>query len=454
MVYKPLKRPRNAPDFNTKGGMLIITVIDAIMGSGKSSAAINYMNEHPTQKFVYITPFLDEVKRITDECRKIQMYEPVQRSEFRGSKVLHTLALVRNGCNVATTHRAFMSYPPELLEAIRKQQYTLIIDEDVDIIEKIDIKTGDLLLLEDAGWIYADENGEYHVSREVSEETVRLTSHTDILDVIRAHTVHKAEDPNEVNTTCFVWALPPELITAFKDTYVLTYMFEGQSLKKMFDLYGLPYSFGGIRYQPESGYHFADRPDYVPSYVPHIKEKIHLVDDEDRLNVFALDRRYRKKQQAVSAFSATWCRSKANAGELQQLKNNLNTFMRRRFADVPASQKMWSSFESVRGSLKGKGYATGFITYNQRATNKYRDRTHLAYCVNVYQHGSYQQYYEQVGVPLTREEQDAFALSTMVQWVWRSAIRDGKDIWLYVPSARMRKLFTDWMDRLSRGEAK
>ncbi len=38
------------------GGFMAIKVCDAIMGSGKSSAAISYMNEHPNQKFIYITP--------------------------------------------------------------------------------------------------------------------------------------------------------------------------------------------------------------------------------------------------------------------------------------------------------------------------------------------------------------------------------------------------------------
>lgn len=40
----------------------MIKVCDAIMGSGKSSAAINYMNEHPDKKFIYITPYLNKDK--------------------------------------------------------------------------------------------------------------------------------------------------------------------------------------------------------------------------------------------------------------------------------------------------------------------------------------------------------------------------------------------------------
>ena len=38
----------------------MIQVCDAIMGTGKSSAAITYMNEHKEEKFIYITPYLEE----------------------------------------------------------------------------------------------------------------------------------------------------------------------------------------------------------------------------------------------------------------------------------------------------------------------------------------------------------------------------------------------------------
>ena len=38
-----------------------------------------------------------------------------------------------------------------------------------------------------------------------------------------------------------------------------------------------------------------------------------------------------------------------------------------------------------------------------------------------------------------------FALSELIQWVWRSQIRDGKPIKLYLPSKRMRQLFQSWM---------
>ena len=46
--------------------------------------------------------------------------------------------------------------------------------------------------------------------------------------------------------------------------------------------------------------------------------------------------------------------------------------------------------------------------------------------------------------------EDMYALSTMIQWIWRSAIRDGKDINIYIPSKRMRTLLVDWINTVSK----
>ena len=46
-------------------------------------------------------------------------------------------------------------------------------------------------------------------------------------------------------------------------------------------------------------------------------------------------------------------------------------------------------------------------------------------------------------------KEDEWAVSIMVQWIWRSAIRDGEEIWIYIPSKRMRTLLENWIDEVS-----
>ena len=51
-------------------------------------------------------------------------------------------------------------------------------------------------------------------------------------------------------------------------------------------------------------------------------------------------------------------------------------------------------------------------------------------------------YYKSHGIEV---DEDLYALSIMIQWIWRSAIRDGKDIYIYIPSRRMRNLLIKWI---------
>ena len=46
--------------------------------------------------------------------------------------------------------------------------------------------------------------------------------------------------------------------------------------------------------------------------------------------------------------------------------------------------------------------------------------------------------------------EDGYALSEMLQFIWRSAIRCGNEIWVYIPSSRMRELLADWIEENSK----
>ena len=107
---------------------------------------------------------------------------------------------------------------------------------------------------------------------------------------------------------------------------------------------------------------------------------------------------------------------------------------------------MWTVFKDYQSLIKGKGYSSRFVSCNIRATNEYRDCTRLAYCINVFFNPNVKNYFFSHGIDV---DEDTYALSEMIQWIWRSAIRDGKEIWIYVPSKRMRDLLTEWIGNVS-----
>lgn len=43
--------------------------------------------------------------------------------------------------------------------------------------------------------------------------------------------------------------------------------------------------------------------------------------------------------------------------------------------------------------------------------------------------------------------EDQYALTELLQFMFKSALSNGKDIWIYIPSKRMRNLLKTWIEK-------
>lgn len=407
----------------------MVNICDAIMGTGKTSAAINYMNAHKQNKFIYITPYLDEAARIKDRCPELNFIEPSnQLRKYGNQKYLHTVALVEQGRNIATTHQSFKAYTPDLLELIRRQGYTLFIDESVDTLERADFHPHDIQMAVDSGYIQ-EADGVYSIANHDYEGEALA----DLFRILRSRDMLRID--GEETGTLYFWVLPPELLTSFKDVFVLTYLFEGQSLHHMIEMHNIPYQYIGIQ-KTDAGFEFGHGDGYVPEYVKTLADMIDIYDGP--LNDIGTDQ---------FALSQNWM-GKNSDGGVDLLKNNIYNYFRNIHAESSVKKRLWTAYKSGYEKLKGKGYSTAFLPFNTKATNKYKDRDVLVYATNVFMNVPEKQYYVMHGIDV---DEGAFALSIMVQWIWRSAIRDGKKIHIYIPSSRMRSLLEAWIQNVSNG---
>lgn len=400
------------------------------MGSGKSQSAIRYMNEHKDKKFIYITPYLDETKRIKKGCPDLRFVEPSDKiPKYNRKKSEHTAALIKRGKNITTTHQAFKRYTPETLSDIREKGYTLIIDENVDVLEAFDFHMDDLQLAIDGGYIKEENNtfsltGKKYEGKALHEMFMFFKSR----ELIRM----TDEDKN-----LFYWALPPELLTSFKDVFILTYLFEGQCLHHFMRIYDIPYEYIGIERTEDGGYRFGDYPGYIPEYISHLKDMLNII-DVGKINNIGDD---------YYSLSMNWF--KKDEQNAKQIKNNISNCINNIWRDVPIDKKLWGSYKGEFQKIKGKGYTKPFLTFNAKATNEYRDKEYLVYIANLFMNVNEKKFYQMHGIKV---DEDIYALSIMVQWIWRSAIRDGGKVNLYIPSRRMRNLLIDWIDKTSKGE--
>ena len=403
----------------------MVRVCDAIMGNGKTESSITYMNEHADQKFIYITPYLEEAERIRENCPELHFVEPSDRlKEYGFKKANHTVALIEEGRNIATTHQSFKRYTPSTLEKIREFGYTLVIDENVDVLEKIDVNIDDVKIAEEAGYIVCEDGSYRLTNKEYSGSMYR-----ELFNTMRARELVQIDDSYE--TSFFYWMISPALITAFRDVFILTYLFEGQSLHHLLQIYGIPYERIGIHRDDDGTFRFGEYPGYTPEYVKHIKDRIHILTGK-KMNDIGED---------YYALSKNWFQS--GDENVSKLKNNITNCFKHIYADTPAEDRLWGSFNDAFQKVKGKGYTKNFLTFNAKSTNKYRNCTALVYLANIFMNATERRFYVSHGIEV---DQDLYALSIMVQWLWRSAIRDGGEVWLYIPSRRMRTLLTNWLD--------
>ena len=212
-------------------------------------------------------------------------------------------------------------------------------------------------------------------------------------------------------------------------------MFNAQDIHHMLEMYHLEYSYVGITVDKDQKRRFSEESRWMPQYTSSIHDKIHILDNQ-KLNAIG-DKYY--------DLSVSWyAKSPEN---VERVKKNMANYFKNIVKDATSSDRMWGAYKDYITQLRGSGYTKRYVVFNERATNKYKDRTVLAYPVNLFMNTGLKNFYAKCGVATSNDE---YALSVMVQWIWRSAIRDGKEIYIYLPSSRMRQLLIDWMNDVKR----
>lgn len=401
------------------------------MGSGKTSWSIQHINDSQFENILYITPFLNEVIRVIDNTDR-DFKQPLYRG---GSKLENLNELLACQYDIASTHELFKKLTDESKEYIKNGHYTLILDEVLSAIEPYDdVKKDDIKLLKESECITIDEDGFIIWNQDKADYDTQYN---------RIKILAENRSLLYVNQNILLWRYPPEIFTLFDRVYILTYLFDASILKNYFDLYHIEYEKKSIRNEDEK-YYISDF--YIPDTSIYSK-LINIYDGKLNTNI----------KQKQNGLSATWFKVqfKTNPEIIKQMKRNLNNYFRN-ILDAKSETIMWTTFKDFQAKLRGKGYskqfkseqlenvenAYGFLSCNARATNKYSECYNLAYCVNNYLHVSVSQFFRKKGVAI---DEELYGLSEMIQWIWRSRIRNGESINIYIPSARMRTLLKSWL---------
>lgn len=413
-------------------------VIDSPMGTGKTTWMINYILRMPyptlsankPYKWLYITPLLSEVERIQEACAAIDMIEPVALMAH-DSKLDHLRELVTHGRNIVSTHALFRYVTPEIIELLRDRGYHLVIDETFGMVEDYDgLTRKNRKLLEDHGIISVDADGMVHWHQENARQYIgneRSDRFRDLKNLCQNGSLVCIKD------SFFLWRMPAHFLNAFNNVFILTYLFRGSLMSYYLEAHDMSYGHFTLKDGDTADYHELDTSSIKPKY----RRLISLY--EGPLN--KCGNRYHKAQPLSSSWFERECRKGASEKVKAIQKATYNFFFN--VAQTKSDENMWTSKKSISKHLGGRGYQKGFVSSNMRATNEYRHKVSCAYLVNKFIKRPLSSYFNEYGIS---PREDLYALTELIQWIWRAQIRDGKPINVYIPSERMRTIFKNWLE--------
>ena len=414
-----------------------VVVVDALCGQGKTESVIDMMQKDTEGKFLYVTPYLDECHRVagtiydpldkdkrplTDidgnyiykEGVRLQSFGFKHPDDSFGKKGKSLCSLLGEGENVVSTHALFTELGGNAIEAAR--DYTLIIDESVNVYSQdnrhktiMDAKEKKIIYLDTDGITLRFDRSQFGTPTLENPDTAKgslyesIAAQCDLGQLL------------QLRKKTVIWEMSADLLRTFKKVIICTYMFEGSEMSVYLKKKGIDYTI-----QKLTGAKTA-------------RDVSHLIEvlDDDRLNTIGTTGKL-----SSSAFSSA---SKKDF-LCETMRRNLQNIFTNKWK-VKADDRLWTCFVTDKKTIGGEKYINQFLPYNYKATNDYIKVHHVAFLVDVYTHPTIVEASELKGGTI---DQELHAVSALIQFVFRSAVRKGEPIKLYLPSLRMRELLELW----------
>lgn len=403
-----------------------INVLDSLPGTGKSTAVFKMMADRKNEKFIYVSPLLSEVTdsekvlaRVNTDCfaKELNFRSP-KGAEVKSTEVLRFL---EQGENISCTHSLLLNMDSRHWELIQKQGYNLVLDEELAVVERFeDAKRGDLRLMVESGLAEVAEPFS-RVKVTCPPRFFTDSSYQSIAEAAEGGYLFTAKNTSQYNF--MVTMVPVELFRSFKSVLIITYMFQGSILDLYLQLHNLKWEYVNF---------------------PLHKTTQEVVAQVRSLITFKTTPTLARLSR--SSLSHTWYAG-ARQEQLRKIGAAIACVRRQEGAErllltLPKEYALRGRKSVCRP--KDAPAIAQWLWAGTRATNDHGNKDVVLHLYNRFPNENVRVYFEQHGLKLDR---DRFALAEMIQFVFRSAVRNGKPITLYVGSTRMKDLFEQWLSQ-------
>ena len=400
-----------------------VTIIDQPCGSGKTSRMLKSFKRD--LKYLVVVPLLSEVQRIIKDA-SVEFKEPSDEQSNKSESLEELLLL---GVNVVTTHKLYT----DVAHMARKgllSDYHIIIDEVLDVCKVVSDKSSTSVreLYLGPKYICVDEEDGKVVATQKWDN-----QKDDIKDTLdhRIYNYAKAGCLYLLNDMFFIWALPPALLRNGLSVTIMTYKAQGSIFELYLEKLGIKPKHKVCTDEEEAVFIRKARDLITVKTIPSLEKM--------KFN-FGGQQRFKKFPNC----------SKKVATALKNLKE-------RDLKDIPTNEVVLTCVKSLwykSGSKDTKDPKSGpfslnsrmfkgtqWISNTTRGTNNYSHCSTLIYLYDQHPHPHLVNWLDAGGVNFS----DKYALTELIQWIWRSRVRNDQPITIYMPSERMRDILDNWL---------
>lgn len=435
------------------------------MGTGKSTWVIMSIKGNPKNRYIVVVPTLDEIKRYENGLKDINGLVSLHETDNKRSKKERFDSALEHSSVILITHALFENYlNEESFELIEQGGWRLIMDEVVTAFEQAKATHIDISGLCNVGVLKAEnvkegiqrfvpEPEKLHFYKNAGNDSVsgrqkELLKQSEIRDLYGVTT-------KDSHKQYYTFSLQERRLTVFKEITILTYPFLDTDLHYWFQVKGIEFKHLELLKLKETG-KLSDfvLQEHSGNYTgKKFKNYIEFLDVPPKRgkNIYGLQPNHFSATSMDTVFNSK-TKKKEHLVAQNDIRNDLrNLFRNQRGNMVEPDDFMFAckkesmvTFRDSQRSLTKKFIGDDtFVPFNERATNKYSDKHHLAYLYNVFAFPPVKHTVKVFGLYY---DEDRYALYVLIQWIWRSAIRKGEKIKLYLPSIRMRRILEDWLN--------
>ena len=453
---------------------LTFHIVDSPMGIGKSVTLIDLVRFRGVYTYdPSLTP--QQFARFREACKRERFIIFVSTIKERDERFLQELdakcperppynksilELIRNGENIVTTQSLYGLFNEETLAAFRRCgfPYTAYFDEIPPLFRNVvgglrnrityscvpRFGPSDVRLMQQANMVsMQDGTVRFDPKCEYSRGDKEYKVFDAVKNLSRSCTLYPFGSKDGFFTSILAFA-KRELFACFKECWFFSYLTCDSMLHKYCLLNDIT-----MKYYRIIGQRVIPNPDgkFMELY-PEGMERLVILDGRQFNMDCSLSKEWYKRAMTE--------KSSAGLKLLKRRFRNAYEFMKQQ--GVRSDTFMFTVFDAYKDLVQSNGnyYPSlkRFLPCNTKATNDYSNCTGVAYLCNrffdVTCTNFLAQRAQEENDPRLKFNNDNYALSELLQFIWRSNLRvkdSDKPVYVWVPDKRMRKLLQDFRDK-------